>query len=145
MKKSLTPDQQAAAEARRNKFRSLVQQVAAMDEAERAALASKIEVMTVEGHTLSPTNQVLVVMQCEHATLVGGFQQWRKAGRHVRKGEHGISIWIPKTPKEDEHKRPGEISSKDLEMHFFVGVVFDVSQTEASDERQPAGVVSSEE
>lgn len=129
MKFNLTPEQRQTTEERRKKFVALVKQVADLSDEQRAALAAKILVRTVEGHMLSVTNQMLVALQFENPTFVGGFQQWRKAGRCVRKGEHGICIWIPKEKKEDPNKKPGEISSNE-HPNFFMGTVFDISQTE---------------
>jgi len=64
-------------------------------------------------------------------TIVGGFQQWREQRRAVRKGESALAIWIPRKDKEDPNRQPGEISSPDLkEMQFFMGNVFDISQTQ---------------
>jgi antirestriction protein ArdC len=101
-----------------------------MPEADRKAFAAKCPVIaTIEGHALSPVNTCLIAMQSPGATIVGGFRQWLKAGRVVRKGEHGLSLWIPKTPKKDDAAQPGESSSSD-EIHFLMGTVFDVSQTE---------------
>jgi hypothetical protein len=129
MRHQPTDEQKQAAQERREKFNSLVKQVAGMSDEQRAALSNKVMVATAEGHVLSVTNQILIAMQRESVTLVGGFQQWRKQGRYVRKGEHGMSIWIPRMPKEDEGKQPSEISSKELEVRFFMGTVFDISQT----------------
>ena len=121
-RKSVTPEQQAQAEARRAKFRKLANEIAHMTPDKRAALAATLPVVaTIEGRTLSPTNTMLVVMQCPSATIVGGFKQWLKAGRVVSKGEHGISIWIPSGVK-------GEDGQPD-DVRFLSGTVFDVSQT----------------
>mgnify|MGYP001605579433 CR=1 FL=1 len=133
MKKSATPEQQAQAAERRAKFRKMAHDIAAMPDDKRAELARSLPVIaTIEGRTLSPTNTMLVVMQCPSATIVGGFRQWLKAGRVVRKGEHGLSIWIPAGVKNDDNGVPDDV-------HFLMGTVFDVSQTEAVEtERQAA-------
>ena len=133
MKKSATPEQQAQAAERRAKFRKLAHDIGAMPDDKRAELARTLPVVvTVEGRTLSPTNTMLVVMQCPSATIIGGFRQWLKAGRVVRKGEHGLSIWIPSGIKNDDNGVPDDV-------HFLMGTVFDVSQTEAVEtERQAA-------
>jgi len=126
-----TAEQKQAAKERREKFSQMTKAVAAMSESERAALSAKILVLNTAGHTLSPTNQMLIAYQCPNPTIVGGFHQWQLAGRKVRKGEHGLCIWIPRTQKEDPDRKEGEISSTD-KPGFFMGTVFDISQTEAA-------------
>lgn len=130
MKHQPTPEQQEAAKAKREAFKALSRKIAAMPEAERAALASKILATNPEGHQFSATNQMLIAYQREATTICAGFQQWRKMGRMVRKGEHGISIWIPCTKKQDPNKQPGEMSTDDLDIHFTMAYIFDVSQTD---------------
>lgn len=124
MKRQPTESQQQAKAERREKFAQLVKQVADLTDEQRAELASKMFVTTCEGHTLSTTNQMLVALQFGEATIVGGFNQWKAHGRTVKRGEHGIMIWIPKTKREEDEPR-------ETPEYFFTGYVFDVSQTEA--------------
>lgn len=125
MKHDPTPEQKAQAEARRAAFKELCKKIAAMTDDERNTYAQKMAfIATVEGHTLSSTNTLLVCFQYGNATIVGGFNQWKKNGRKVKKGEHGISIWIPRIPGTKEDEPPAEAEG------FFMGYVFDVSQTE---------------
>ena len=128
MPRKLTQDQQAASDARKAAFRALAAKVAAMTDAERSALAARCPVTTIEGRTLSPFNQCLVISQCQNATIVGGFRQWIDAGRCVRKGEHGLMIWCPASKKGDDGE-PGDT--------FCVhGTVVDVSQTDVAVARE---------
>ena len=47
-------------------------------------------------HKYSVNNTVLIHMQKPNATLVAGFQAWKKNfKRNVKKGEHGITILAP--------------------------------------------------
>ena len=47
-------------------------------------------------------NTMLIYMQRPDATLVAGFQKWKNQfERHVKKGEHGITIIAP-TPLQKE-------------------------------------------
>lgn len=132
MKRNLTPEQKAQQDERRAKFRKLAHDIAAMPDDKRMEFARSLPVVaTVEGRTLSPTNTMLVCMQSPGATIVGGFRQWLKAGRVVRKGEHGVSIWIPSGVKNDDNGVPDEV-------HFLTGTVFDVSQTEVLTEQAAA-------
>jgi hypothetical protein len=127
-KKSPTPEQQEAAKKRREQFRALVSKVAAISDEERAELAKKTAITTVDGHVVSPTNAVLLIYQRSDVTIIGGFRQWLKSGRVVRKGEKALAIWVP-CEKND---------SKDSEesVFFVMGNVFDVSQTEELSEKE---------
>jgi hypothetical protein len=44
--------------------------------------------------------RVPVLLPRLDATIVGGFRQWLKQGRCVKKGEHRSDIWIPLGDKE---------------------------------------------
>ena len=130
-RRAATPEQRAQAEERRNRFRALARQIASMSPEARAELAARINPVTVEGRPLSVYNACLLASQLAAVTLVGGFRQWRRAGRHVRKGEHGLALWIPRAapkeaPEADGEAEPGEV-------RFLIGTVFDVSQTDPDD------------
>ena len=45
--------------------------------------------------TYSPHNVVLIASQRPDATRVAGYAAWRRLGRQVRGGEHGIAILAP--------------------------------------------------
>jgi len=106
----------------------MIKQVAGMDEADRLAMASKMSgAITCEGRSLSLYNSCLMAVQRPDATIVGGFQQWRKQGRVVRKGEHGMMIWIPMITKNGDESAP---VSPEAKTHFIIGTLFDISQTE---------------
>ena len=127
----LSKEKQEKAEAKRKAVREYVAKLKEMSPEELEELASRIDVRTVEGRILSPTNQILLHHQRENVTLVGGFKQWKNAGRAVRAGETGLLIWVPR-------ERKGE-TPEDSEVNFYFGNVFDVTQT---DEIPPAPVVS---
>ena len=95
----------------------------------------------------SVNNTMLIYMQRPDATLVAGFNKWKNQfERHVKKGEHGITIIAP-TPykkKIEEMKRDPDthapildadgkavMEEKEIEIPMFRPVkVFDVSQTD---------------
>jgi hypothetical protein len=85
-----------------------------------------VDVMTIEQKTLSLKNTYLVLNQCRTATIVGGFDQWRKAGRSVLKGAKALGIWVPLKPR-DRDPSPDD---KKPAFRFTFGNVFDISQTE---------------
>jgi len=107
-----------------------------MTEEQRQAIADKYGIITVEGHLLTPHNQCFLVAQSEiNFTVVGGFQQWKKTGRIVRKGEHGFLIFVPSKAKQDENP---EIVLDNEDVHFFTATVFDISQTEVIERSEAA-------
>lgn len=127
--KTLTPEQLAASAERKAKFKALQERLKAMTEAERAALAARVGVVTIEGHAMSVKNSCLIWMQNPGASVVGGFAQWRKTGRAVRKGESGLMIWFPCTYKRKD-KTTGEPIDGEEIGGFKTGFVFDIGQTE---------------
>jgi len=134
MKKSfkLSPEQIAARDARRAQFKALWKQVSELPEEKRIELAMKYGFRTVEGRELSICNQLMIAMQIPNASVLGGFQQWKKNGRVVKKGEHGTMIWIP-TGKPSSSTAPEAEPQGDEDsdgMRFITGTVFDISQTE---------------
>lgn len=98
-------------------------------------------------HRYSVNNTMLIYMQKPDATLVAGYNKWKdQFERHVKKGEHGITIIAP-TPykkKIEEQKLDPDtkapildqdgkivIEEKEIEIPMFRPVkVFDVSQTD---------------
>ena len=98
-------------------------------------------------HRYSVNNTMLIYMQKPEATLVAGFNKWKNQfARHVKKGEHGITIIAP-TPykkKIEEMKRDPDthapildadgkavMEEKEIEIPMFrPAKVFDVSQTD---------------
>lgn len=130
-KHTLTPAEQARRDERKEKFAALIKRVAEMSAEAKATLAASMPgVVNCDGHALSMRNTLLIALQIgSSATIVGGFRQWIKQGRVVRKGEHGASILVPCTPKKDENKQEGEESNS--RTFFTSGTVFDISQTQA--------------
>lgn len=115
---------------RRERMAELARRVAALSPEQRAAFAARSPVVTIEGHPLSIRNTASLCLQLgAHVSVVGGYQQWRRAGRQVRKGEHGGLILIPRTPKSAEGAEAdqGEDAGH---LYFIGGTVFDISQTD---------------
>jgi antirestriction protein ArdC len=71
----------------------------------------------------------LIYHQCPTARLVAGFRRWQELGRHVKKGEKGISILAPVTYKSENED--GE-ETKTL-YGFRSTYLFDVAQTEGDE------------
>ena len=98
-------------------------------------------------HRYSINNTMLIYMQRPDATLVAGYNKWKNQfSRHVKRGEHGITIIAP-TPykkKIEEQKldpdtkapmldKDGKVimEEKEIEIPLFRPVkVFDISQTD---------------
>ena len=56
-------------------------------------------------HRYSVNNAILIAAQRPDATQVAGFHTWRKFGRCVQKGEHGIAIFAPMSRRKDCDER----------------------------------------
>jgi antirestriction protein ArdC len=85
-------------------------------------------------HRYSYHNAMLILSQKPDATHVAGFHAWRKVGRYVRKGEHGITILYPRIQARED-KETGEKAR--LLSGFGVGYVFDVSATDGAPLPEP--------
>jgi antirestriction protein ArdC len=73
---------------------------------------------------------MLIVLQKPAATHVAGFHTWHKLGRHVRKGEKGITIFAPILRREKAAENASEEIAEELVLGYRTSAVFDVSQTE---------------
>ena len=98
-------------------------------------------------HRYSVNNTMLIYMQKPDATLVAGYNKWKNQfERHVKRGEHGITIIAPTPVKKkiDEQKLDPDtkapildaegkavMEEREVEIPMFRPVkVFDVSQTD---------------
>ena len=135
MKRKLTDEQLQASTERRERFKGFAATVAKMTEDERWAMALKMPVVTIEGKALSHANACLIALQAPGATIVGGFRQWRTAGRFVRRGEKGLCLWVP-TFKAGSDDTPQPGSDTEVKRRFIVGTVFDIGQTSADGEEE---------
>jgi hypothetical protein len=135
-KKTPTPEQKAKAEARRESFKALVAEVAQWPEEKRTELMLSVgAVVNCEGRPLSMVNTLLLASQCPAVSMVGGFAQWLAMGRSVKKGEHGLALWIPAGKKKADASEPEMVEEdgdeKNERQRFLMGTVFDISQTTA--------------
>lgn len=90
-------------------------------------------------------NTLLIYNQKPNATMVQNSEFWKKQGRYINQGEHGLRIFLPLKKKVDtlvnkldENKKPirkpdGEYEKKIIQTEeiygFKLAPVFDVSQT----------------
>jgi antirestriction protein ArdC len=118
-------------------MRKIAKQISDMPTEERIALSQRLPVATIEGRTLSVFNACMLACQNPSATIVGGFRQWLKVGRAVRKGEHGAAIWVPLKPRNSVEDGDATQGDGD-ETRFILGTVFDVSQTDEVQTAQAA-------
>lgn len=112
----------------KEKVKKVRELLSSLTEAQRAELLSNAQfwITTIEGHPLSANNTVALLLQGCKDPIVGGFNQWIKAGRCVRKGSVGFVIWIPSKKKADdldESEEPGPA-------RFYTTTVFSQSQTD---------------
>lgn len=99
-----------------------------MTKEELEKLKQRSNILTCEGKPISVRNHVLVELQAETENMtvkmIGGFKQWLKTNRVVKKGEKAkLSILIPCGMTKSEEG--------DTDPRFFKWVpMFDISQTE---------------
>ena len=86
-------------------------------------------------HNYSLNNTLLIALQRPDASLVCGYQAWKKDhGRQVRKGEKGIKIIAPCKYKVELEEKDDDGNQKIAEYTGFkVATVFDVAQTEGKE------------
>ena len=75
----------------------------------------------------SLNNTIMIFLQRPDASLVKGFQEWKKLDRYVKKGEKAIKILAPLIRKVEDEKTKQE---KKVIYGFRRVSVFDVQQTE---------------
>lgn len=138
-RRQLTPEQAARRCERKAKLAEIIQRIADMSPEDKARIAGKMEVCNCDGHTLSVRNQLLIALQLgSDCTIVGGFRQWLKQGRCVKKGEHGASILFPRTfggtrstpsDVDEASETASRANGNGRDICFYSGTVFDISQT----------------
>ena len=121
-------------------IKQITEMLANATKEQREDFAMRHPVLNVEGRLLSGTNAMIlthlaVSEGCDTPTVVGGFQQWLKAGRSVRKGCKALYMRLPITYKRKEQStgdaaaaQPADDATKPHGYKFVA--VFDISQTE---------------
>ncbi len=109
---------------RKAKVKQLREQLKNLTQEQRNQFIKRGMISTIDGHVLSPGNTILCYFQSQDApTVVGGYQQWKRAQRQVKRGEHGMIIWFPVGDKDEEEN----IITVD---RYYIATVFDITQTE---------------
>ena len=85
-------------------------------------------------HTYSFSNVALLLSQDPGATRVAGYQQWKRVGRHVRKGAKGLAILYPRLRVRED---PDSGRGRPTLCGFGVGHVFDVASTDGAPLPEP--------
>ncbi len=99
------------------------QLLAEMNQGQSERLARYLE-FTARFHRYSVHNQMLIFLQCPHATFVAGYRTWQGMGYQVAQGQKGIRILAPRP-----YRVTDEETQETKEFVRFVSVaVFDVSQ-----------------
>ncbi|MGO4971989.1 ArdC-like ssDNA-binding domain-containing protein [[Clostridium] aminophilum] len=102
----------------------------------------------------SINNCELIKAQNPNAVYVQSFEAWKKMDAHVKRGEHGMKIWVPvkvtilypdgddpvllsnATLEQKHDYEQGFIRGKQV-IRFKIGTVFDVGQTDYPKEKLP--------
>lgn len=92
-------------------------------------------------------NAILIYTQNPEATYVRGYKAWNQLGRYVKKGSKGLAILAPCFRKVEVFKEPenkivyndaeGEKEEKKVISGFRVAYVYDIADTDGSDEYIP--------
>ncbi len=128
-------------EEKKTRIKELMNKLSQFSEEQRQALVDRLGILNPEGHMLTGRNQALLYFQASGNPLsvVGGFQQWKKYGRVVRKGERGYLIAVPANNKKNDENADSEDPT-----FFLWKAVFDISQTEelTAENKQQKGVAA---
>jgi hypothetical protein len=110
----------------KEKVKKVRELLSSLTDEQRAGMLADAQITTIEGHPLSVNNTVALLLQGCKDPVVGGFNQWIKAGRCVRKGSVGFVIWIPSKKRADDLDE-----SEDPEpARFYPATVFAQAQTD---------------
>lgn len=92
-------------------------------------------------------NTILIYSQNPQATYVRGYKAWNQLGRYVKRGSKGLAILAPCFKKVEDFKEPedkavyqdaeGEKETKRVISGFRVTYVYDIADTDGSDEYLP--------
>lgn len=119
-------------DARKRIDESLDRLATALENGQSETLKKYLAVMG-RFHRYSLGNQLLIAMQRPDATQVAGFHAWKRLGRWVKAGEHGIAIVAPMVRKVRPVHEPDEKALSAAREHIvcFKGCrVFDIAQTD---------------
>ncbi|HNC59609.1 MAG TPA: ArdC family protein [Leptospiraceae bacterium] len=131
-RKPMSEDKAKEVAEKKDRLRKLSKMVSEMSESERLERFGG-NVISCEGKSFSAFNTYFMIAQNEKCTLVGGFEQWKKQGRQVKKGETAMAIWIPApfASKEAEVIPAGDANENKAGKRFILrNCMFDISQTE---------------
>jgi antirestriction protein ArdC len=119
----------------RERMQPAINKIRKMTEEQKMDLVIKYGIHNTEGHRLSGFNHALIFAQWldeeTTPTIVGGYKQWQKQGRQVRKGSHAVFIAVPSQKKQAE-----ETPEDEEDIFFLYKPVFDLSQTKAKREEE---------
>ena len=131
-RKKLTEAEIEIKKQKKEKLLGFLKTVKEMTPEQLQEFVMNVGITTCEGHMLSGRNQALLMLQAGEVcpAVIGGFHQWKKVNRVVKKGEKSyLSILIPLQAKEKE----GEAVELD-KIRFKWIPVFSMDQTEESSE-----------
>lgn len=138
----LTPEEkQARKEAKKEKVNALSEElekgvISVLDSKEYADYLK----FMASFHNYSFNNSLLIYYQSKKlgftASMVKGFQTWKKDGRYVKKGAKALQIFapVPTKYKKEVENDDGTKEEKEVEyLSFKPTYVFDISQTEGAE------------
>jgi antirestriction protein ArdC len=139
-RKPATPAQIAAAKARRAELNDQLEAFLARNHGELFMFAK------ITGGTYSERNGALIAMQAEAramtVTAVGSYDDWKRAGRQVRRGETSLRVLAPAGSREVPADEDAGTAAK-TRRFFKLVPVFAFEQTDAIADLEPEAEVAS--
>jgi antirestriction protein ArdC len=133
-RKPATPAQIAAAKARRTELNDQLERFLAANDGESFAYAK------INGGYYSERNGALIAMQAEArgvtVTAVGSYDDWKRAGRQVRRGETSLRVLAPAGSREVPADEETGTAAK-TRRFFKLVPVFAFEQTDAIADLEP--------
>lgn len=154
MKKNTSGDWTKQAKQKQQEVKEQILTAAIQFETDPHALAEYLRFGS-RFYKYSPNNTLLLYLQNPFLTYVQSFDQWKKEGYSVKKGEHGLKVWVPikatfldigngnsiqlsKATKEQKAAyKEGKLPGIQKLVSFRLGNTFDISQTNFPKERYP--------
>jgi len=117
-------------QSKQQRIRQFLQAYRNLSDKQKGEILDKIQALSIEGRPYSPTNQCLLAMQEGQKGTYGGFNQWRQAGKKIKKGAKGFLIFFPSKSGHSSNEPSEEGEEDTTAMRFFCTYIFHESQVE---------------
>lgn len=146
-------EERKRAEEKEEQLKSMIKEIGDNFEVQPELIAEAVAFGS-QFYQYSLRNTMLIYQQNPYSQYVQSFQKWKEMGASVKRGEHGMGIFVPvqttylkvgedeyvqlryATKEQKEALKKGDLESVNR-THFRIGTVFDISQTTFPKERYP--------